>query len=114
MHKIIWEAFNGLIPEGMVIDHTDGNKGNNALTNLQLVSQSDNMFNAQLLGHNGQIKISQYDLDGNFIATYNLIKQAANAINGNEVAIKDAANRMGSSSGFYGLKKIKTLLLMKF
>lgn len=95
----------------MVIDHIDGNKENNELINLRLVSQSDNMVNAQLLGHNGQVKISQYDLNGTFITTYNSIKQAAEAINGNEVAIKDAANRMGSSSGFLWIKENQNITI---
>lgn len=111
VHKIIWETFNGIIPENMVIDHIDGNKENNELINLRLVSQSDNMVNAQLLGHNGQVKISQYDLNGTFITTYNSIKQAAEAINGNEVAIKDAANRMGSSSGFLWIKENQNITI---
>ena len=111
VHKIIWETFNGIIPENMVIDHIDDNKENNELINLRLVSQSDNMVNAQLLGHNGQVKISQYDLNGTFITTYNSIKQAAEAINGNEVAIKDAANRMGSSSGFLWIKENQNITI---
>lgn len=110
-HRLVWEAFNGPIPEGMVIDHIDGNRKNNELINLRLVSQSDNMFNAQLNGHKGQVKISQYDLNGNFIATYDSIRQAAEAINGNEVAIKDAANRMGSSSGFLWIKENQNITI---
>jgi HNH endonuclease len=33
------------IPEGMVVDHIDGNKANNLLSNLRVVSQSDNSKN---------------------------------------------------------------------
>lgn len=111
VHKIIWETFNGFVPENMVIDYIDGNKENNELINLRLVSQSDNMFNTQLLGHNGQVKISQYDLNGTFIATYDSIRQAAEATNGNEVAIKDAANRMGSSNGFLWIKENQNITI---
>lgn len=110
-HRLVWEAFNGPIPEGMVIDHIDGNRSNNALSNLRLVTQSENMSNAQTNGHKGQVKISQYDLKGNFIATYDSIRRAADAINGNEVAIKDAANRMGSSSGFLWIKENQNLTI---
>lgn len=43
LHRIIWETFNGEIPRGMEIDHIDCNKQNNALSNLRLVTHSENM-----------------------------------------------------------------------
>ena len=42
VHVIIWKLFNGDIPEGMTIDHIDGNKKNNNLFNLRLLSRSEN------------------------------------------------------------------------
>ncbi len=41
-HRVLWEAFNGAIPHKMTVDHVDGNRLNNRLDNLQLLSQSDN------------------------------------------------------------------------
>jgi hypothetical protein len=35
-HRRIWEATNGPIPDGMTIDHIDGNSNNNSLSNLRL------------------------------------------------------------------------------
>ena len=42
-HLIIFECFNGLIKEGLVIDHLDGCPQNNLLSNLQAVTQSENL-----------------------------------------------------------------------
>ena len=95
----------------MVIDHIDGNRSNNKLSNLRLVSQSENMNNAQVNGHKGQVRISQYDKDGNFIAKYNSIREAARIINGSEVAIKDAANRHGSSAGYFWIREDQNLTI---
>ena len=42
-HRFIWEALNGSIPNSMTIDHIDGDKLNNRLENLQLMTHADNI-----------------------------------------------------------------------
>jgi hypothetical protein len=44
-HRIVWESFNGKIPNGLEIDHIDRNKHNNKLKNLRLVTHSENCLN---------------------------------------------------------------------
>lgn len=41
-HRVVWEAAHGPIPEGMQIDHLDADAGNNALSNLDLVTLQQN------------------------------------------------------------------------
>lgn len=41
-HKVIWQYFNGDIPEGMQINHIDEDKTNNALSNLNLMTAEQN------------------------------------------------------------------------
>lgn len=45
LHRVIYEAFNGKIPENKEIDHADGNKRNNNLSNLKCVTHAENMMN---------------------------------------------------------------------
>ena len=42
VHRLVWQNFVGEIPDGLEIDHIDGNPRNNSLTNLQLLSRRDN------------------------------------------------------------------------
>ena len=42
VHKFIYECFNGVIPNGMQVDHKDDNRENNKLCNLQLLTPSEN------------------------------------------------------------------------
>ena len=42
VHQFIWECFNGVIPEGKVIDHINNNKEDNRLCNLQLLTNQQN------------------------------------------------------------------------
>lgn len=43
VHRAVWEAFNGEIPEGYDIDHIDGNPHNNKLENLQAITRAENI-----------------------------------------------------------------------
>ena len=44
-HRVVWEIFNGAIPEGMHIDHIDHDTFNNKIENLRLVTPQDNCKN---------------------------------------------------------------------
>lgn len=49
-HRVVWEAFNGEIPEGMEIDHINTNRGDNRLENLRLVTHKENCNNPLTIG----------------------------------------------------------------
>lgn len=42
LHRVVYRAFHGEIPEGMTVDHIDGDKTNNHKDNLQLMPSVDN------------------------------------------------------------------------
>lgn len=43
VHRLVWEAFNGEIPDGYEINHIDENTENNSLSNLSAVSHKTNI-----------------------------------------------------------------------
>jgi hypothetical protein len=45
MHREIWEHHNGPIPDGLEIDHINGNKLDNRIENLRLCTSRQNNFN---------------------------------------------------------------------
>ncbi len=46
MHRVIWIAAHGDIPDGMTIDHINSDKTDNRLCNLQLLTIEDNILKA--------------------------------------------------------------------
>lgn len=42
LHRFVYEAFNGPIPKGLVINHKDEDKLNNSLDNLEAITQKEN------------------------------------------------------------------------
>ena len=64
VHRIIWQLQYGDIPDGLVVDHIDGNSLNNNLNNLRLVTQEENCKNRRKSknnssGHHG-VTIDSY------------------------------------------------------
>ena len=43
IHREIWKYFNGSIPKGYVIHHIDFDPANNAISNLQMMTQSEHV-----------------------------------------------------------------------
>lgn len=41
MHRYVWQKHNGDIPAGMHVHHIDGDKSNNSIGNLELLTASD-------------------------------------------------------------------------
>lgn len=84
VHRLVWEAFNGQIPEGYEINHINEIKSDNRLSNLNLMTHKENMNYGSRTerGRNKQINrkdqsktILQFDLNDNFIKEYPSIQQ---------------------------------------
>ena len=50
--RIVWTMHHGEIPEGMIIDHLDGNPFNNAIKNLACKTHGENMRNRKICKKN--------------------------------------------------------------
>ena len=57
VHRVIWSYVNGQIPKGMMIDHVNGVTDDNRITNLRLVTNSQNQQNRHCAQSNNKLGI---------------------------------------------------------
>lgn len=50
-HRVIWYKYFGDIPEGLVVDHINGDRADNRIENLRLVNHTDNSQNCTGKGY---------------------------------------------------------------
>lgn len=66
IHRLVYQVWNGEIPEGYTVDHDDGDKLNNHKDNLKLLSAVDNAIK-------GNAKHWRFlNPDGELVEIYNL------------------------------------------
>jgi hypothetical protein len=77
VHRLVTQAFIGEVPQGYSVNHIDGNKSNNKLSNLEIVTFSENNLHAcYVLG--GTIKsVEQISLDGESLNVFDSITNAS-------------------------------------
>lgn len=105
VHRLVYETYVGEIPEKMVIDHIDGNRANNNLSNLQLTTQSKNVKKTYDGGKRaGAVGVTCFTVDGKELKHYDTIREAATEMGVTHAAIKGASNYGTRSCGYYWLR----------
>lgn len=108
IHKLVYMVFNDMdeIPNGMVIDHIDGDKLNNNLSNLRLVSLSENVQAAFYTQKTNKAckAVLQFDLNGKFIAEFPSTKEAARQLNLDSSTISKVCRGQNKTHGGFVFK----------
>lgn len=93
VHRLVWEAFNGKIPDNLFINHIDSNKSNNNLLNLELVTNSENV--KHFYDNNTQKKyiVDVYcKYDNSYLNTYYSLKSLCDELKINRKTVANIIN----------------------
>jgi hypothetical protein len=90
IHSIVAEAFIGPRPDGMEVNHIDGDKTNNAVSNLEYVTRKRNMAHARETG----LWDNRGELNGRATATNAQVEEAHRLVAGG-MTHKQAAEVVG-------------------
>ena len=78
IHRLVWEAFNGQIPEGLQVNHINEIKSDNRLSNLNLMTPKENMNWGTGIERRAKKRskvVLQFDLNDNLVKEYPSINQ---------------------------------------
>lgn len=103
VHQMVYECFVSANYD--VINHIDGNKSNNKVTNLESVTHKENMQKAARKTNAWNFrKVGQYDLDGNLVAIYPNASDAGRAVGILPSSMRNAIRLRGGKTQGYIFK----------
>ena len=96
VHRLVWEAFMGSIPEGLQINHLNENKADNRLENLSLCTPKENTnygTRNKRAGEKHCKRIQMLDKNNNILKTFNSLKEAAQFLNKNKTTASSVISK---------------------
>lgn len=109
VHRLVWITFNGVIPEGMQINHINEVKTDNRLSNLNLMTCKENnnwgtrnerISRSKINGKKSK-PVLQFDLNNNLIKEWPSAMEVQRKLNFNQSPIgKCCRNKLDKAYGF--------------
>jgi hypothetical protein len=90
VHRLVAIAFLPNFFGKTFVNHKDGNKSNCNIYNLEWVSRSENILHSTRVLKKGVVEVNQFDLNGNFIRTFDSVTLAAENVGSCTASISSA------------------------
>lgn len=108
-HVLVWEVFNGKKKDKMVINHINGNKHDNRLSNLEEITHQENMLKAsEETNAWGFREVGEFDEDGNMLRKFPNASAAARAIGIQPGSMRNTIRRNGKCFNGLSYKYLET------
>lgn len=101
VHRLVAMAFIENPKQCNIVNHKDGNRENNTVSNLEWVTASDNALHSvrTLNNHRSTVAVRQLSHDGKVIATFPSIKEAAESTETSAKKIPSVCNGSRKQTG---------------
>lgn len=105
VHRLVWSAFNGSIPDKMEVNHVDQNPENNRLDNLNILTHAENLRwgdGVQKRAEKNCKKVYQYTVSGGLVHVWESLKSIGEKTEWNSGTIANyiRMNKTENSTGF--------------
>lgn len=109
LHRVVAEEFIPNPENKQQVNHKDGNKLNNCVDNLEWVTNQENQIHKfQMgLGNSFTRKINQYDLELNYIKTFDSIAGASRILNIGKTNIQGVLTKYRKTAGGFIFKYVE-------
>lgn len=116
IHRLVMKHFSNNYDEKLQVNHKDGNKENNRIDNLEMVTISENLKHSYRVLGRKKIKalkgiagyanktskpVIQYDMNGNIVNKYGSANQASIITKIDYSTIKQVCRGVGKTAGGY-------------
>lgn len=101
VHRLVAEAFLQEFDKNLEVNHKDGNKQNNYINNLEMVTRKENMQHSYYVLNKNIKKVNQYDLNGVFIKCWNSAKEIEKNLGFKQYNICRVCNGLRKTCGNY-------------
>lgn len=101
VQRLVAEAFIDNPLGKTQVNHIDGDKTNNCVSNLEWVTPQENTIHSFTVLKRGLRKVHQCDLDGNIINTFDSVKEASERTNVARCSISNVIHGRRNKAGGY-------------
>lgn len=101
VHRLVYEAFYGKIPDNLYINHIDSKKDNNKLSNLELMTNSENIKHFHDNHKQKRYNVSVYRKEDNsLVGTYDTLRCLCDDLNLNRKTVTSIINGIKKTNNY--------------